>query len=1021
MIPLKLTIEGLYSYQKKQTIDFKALTESHLFGIFGTVGSGKSTILEAITFALYGKTDRLNLSGDNRNYNMMNLKSNKLFIEFDFKAGKDDVEYRVIVQAKRNSKKYDDVKKPERTIYISKNNDLIPITSEELEQVIGLSYDNFKRTVIIPQGKFQEFLQLGNTDRTRMMKELFNLNKYEMSLQVKNLEEKNNAQIQMTNGRLEQLGSTSENQLEDLEIKLKEVLQKIKSFTQQQKELQSKLQEQERLKELFYKLKETREYKTTLSTQKTTIEQLEKSLKAYEYCVLHFKTITDSIQHHEEKIKQIQQQISINEKQVKKYEQSFETINTQFKILQDQHKNLDLLKKEVEHIGNLIKVEKNKLLLEKNTARLTNGQKAVDKVILQLKTLEQNEEKYSKELLQLKKQLPNIQELTKAQKWHHEHKALNKNLEDTKKEQSHYSNQLKDSENDLDIQIKNYKTHLANTSKEHWIEIIEELKLKQETKQKEIAEGINKLLVHSGLEIFAKNLKPGDPCPLCGSIQHPLPLNSKDLTRQIDLKKEEEKRINSYIKRLEQTLTIIHRHNAEIKPIKFQLELLSKKEIEVSNELNQHQNTCIEKYKDAHRVEEAIAMTGVTEEKINQLELLITDNKNLLSTTVKKKEQYQNELQNIQTELNEYKHTIKLVSDQIPQIISEKYVNSDNLTVQKNILEKKIIDITNSYSQIQKQVDEAGIKLNQHKGSLQAQQLFLGDEQKELTQTRNKLNEKIKASPYNTSTEIIDVLKQNISVDETKEKINSYYQQLHTADKQINELTLQIGNRAYNPEQYQFLHQKHEGVQNELSNFTRISGEIESKLKDEREKLELKKVLHKKHKELTVRAENILTLKRLFHKSGFVNYISSVFLQNLCQTANERFFKMTRQKLSLELNTDNNFEVRDYMNGGKLRSVKTLSGGQTFQAALSLALALSDNIQSQTETKQNFFFLDEGFGSLDKESLDIVFSTLKNLRKENRIVGLISHVEEMQQEIPTFLSITQDEETGSWVKESWNQ
>ena len=88
MIPIQLTIKGLYSYQEIQTIDFTKLTAAHLFGIFGTVGSGKSSILEAITFAIYGKTDRLNLSGDNRNYNMMNLKSDELLIDFVFETGK---------------------------------------------------------------------------------------------------------------------------------------------------------------------------------------------------------------------------------------------------------------------------------------------------------------------------------------------------------------------------------------------------------------------------------------------------------------------------------------------------------------------------------------------------------------------------------------------------------------------------------------------------------------------------------------------------------------------------------------------------------------------------------------------------------------------------------------------------------------------------------------------------------------------------------------------------------------------
>ena len=85
MIPVSLHIEGLYSYQAKQEIDFTQLTRAQIFGIFGATGSGKSSILEAIAFALYGQSERLNQK-DNRAYNMVNLKSNRLLIDFDFKV-----------------------------------------------------------------------------------------------------------------------------------------------------------------------------------------------------------------------------------------------------------------------------------------------------------------------------------------------------------------------------------------------------------------------------------------------------------------------------------------------------------------------------------------------------------------------------------------------------------------------------------------------------------------------------------------------------------------------------------------------------------------------------------------------------------------------------------------------------------------------------------------------------------------------------------------------------------------------
>jgi exonuclease SbcC len=166
------------------------------------------------------------------------------------------------------------------------------------------------------------------------------------------------------------------------------------------------------------------------------------------------------------------------------------------------------------------------------------------------------------------------------------------------------------------------------------------------------------------------------------------------------------------------------------------------------------------------------------------------------------------------------------------------------------------------------------------------------------------------------------------------------------------------------------------------------------------------------------RMERLEVLKNLFQAKGFVNYVSSVYMQNLVNAANERFFKLTGHKLRLELTPKNDFEVRDFMNNGQTRHVKTLSGGQTFQASLSLALALADSIHYQRQTTENFFFLDEGFGSLDRESLQMVFETLKALRAENRIVGIISHVEELQQEIDAYIKITNTPESGSVVVSS---
>ena len=159
MKPLTLVLEGLYSYRTRTVIDFEKLTQSGLFGIFGPVGSGKSAILEGITFALYGETARM--SRNERSYNMMNLRSDRLFIEFIFQVR--GARYKFNAASKRNSQDFNDIRNVKRRAYRREGGEWIPLdgsVTENAKEIIGLNYDNFRRTIIIPQGQFQEFLQL---------------------------------------------------------------------------------------------------------------------------------------------------------------------------------------------------------------------------------------------------------------------------------------------------------------------------------------------------------------------------------------------------------------------------------------------------------------------------------------------------------------------------------------------------------------------------------------------------------------------------------------------------------------------------------------------------------------------------------------------------------------------------------------------------------------------------------------------------------------------------------------------
>jgi len=332
---------------------------------------------------------------------------------------------------------------------------------------------------------------------------------------------------------------------------------------------------------------------------------------------------------------------------------------------------------------------------------------------------------------------------------------------------------------------------------------------------------------------------------------------------------------------------------------------------------------------------------------------------------------------------------------------------------------QKYHEIENAYNMANNKISILREDKSALSGKLDANHITLDQIIASKSSTDNTIQEKLYRSKYATLADVEKVLAQPMDIEQEKKKISKFKESLNLLEKQLIELKAEIGDQKYDKVFYQQIQFSISQISEDINLRNQQHGIYENELKKLKDDLKKQKELIKSVTQLQSRAEDIKNIKQLFKGSGFVNYISSVYLQELCHAANDRFYKLTKQKMSLEVTDDNNFQIRDFMNGGKTRNIKTLSGGQTFQAALSLALALADNIQKITESKQNFFFIDEGFGSLDKESLDIVFDTLKSLRKESRIVGVISHVEEMQQEIDMHLKIVNDEEKGSTIECSW--
>ncbi|MDE6274125.1 MAG: SMC family ATPase, partial [Clostridiales bacterium] len=186
-------------------------------------------------------------------------------------------------------------------------------------------------------------------------------------------------------------------------------------------------------------------------------------------------------------------------------------------------------------------------------------------------------------------------------------------------------------------------------------------------------------------------------------------------------------------------------------------------------------------------------------------------------------------------------------------------------------------------------------------------------------------------------------------------------------------------------------------------------------LKDSEEKLVKKRALEKEHAEAKRQAELFERLKKLFEGNKFMEFVAEEYLQNVTRNASGRLLTLTDGRYFLRY--DGGFSVGDNFNGGNARGVYTLSGGETFLVSLSLALALSAEICARSLRPIEFFFLDEGFGTLDERLVDTVMDSLFKLKSENFSIGIISHVEELKHRIDRKLTVKKaTEKHGSQIQ-----
>ncbi|GAB2557980.1 AAA family ATPase [Spirosoma areae] len=1030
MIPIKLAIQGLYSYQDLQEIDFQRLIGSSVFGIFGKVGSGKTSLLEAISFALYGETERLH-SRDNRLYNMMNLKSKYLKIDFEFRAGADQQLYKFIYEAKRHPKKHHEIGPGERRTFIWQENDWHPIGNEKEDvsilskQIIGLDYSNFKRTIIIPQNQFREFLELSPTDRTKMMNQLFKLEQYDLAGYVKKLSKINDDQLAELRGLLAPLEAVTPEAIEQAETEI----ETLKVYIREKDTLIEQFEPQER--RLIYSQKkaetllETRQELAKWLTREAHYQQIEQTVRHYEQCQLVFQSDFENLGKRQTK----QEALSRNEQEVQ-YQldsviQQLPAIQAAYDAAKTAYENREQIQKQIDELRDveIIRGSQDTLARLNQQQRATNT--ALDRQKEHISKRKLNINQYQLTIDRLVGEESDLERLYKVQNWFTAYTPLKKQADSLQDQIAKYDakvEQLKHQKGDALTDFPAvWAAYTLKTLPAHIDQELAQLKASQQTCETTYQQT---LLKHE-LQRYAESLTEGVACPLCGSEHHPVVHNDIDAAKAA--LQQSENAVNAIRQQIEETTTLRLTINSLETELRAALEngkrLIDERAV-VVRQLIDHEDAFIWP---EFTKEQEDAVAGAIQRE-NSYKKQLSEAQEAVRELLRQLEADETELSRLREQAAKADTDVAGISGQI-QSLTESLTFYTLPEISQLDL-KQIDNLRTSLADRHRQTKTNFDQADKRRNDLEKEQVGLQEQVQQLIKQQTEVVAEIvdleKVITKNLTKkglmrgQVEQILGSNLDVDAEKQRISEYHEKRLGLTNQLLDLEKELAENPFDPVALDTVQNQLRTLRDQKDDLNKAFGQCTNILATLKRQWTEKQAHQQRHDDLDLRRQDLKKMDELFRAQGFVNYVSSVYLKNLCESANDRFFKLTNNQLKLELDEKNNFQVRDFINGGEVRSVKTLSGGQTFQAALSLALALSDNIQHLTKAKQNLFFLDEGFGTLDKDSLQTVFKTLKALRSENRVVGVISHVEELQQEVDTYIR-AEASENGSRIVRSWDE
>lgn len=890
MRPIRLSLQYFGSYTDKQTIDFDLLGTKGLYLITGDTGSGKTTIFDAILYALYGS-----MSGDYRSKDTTILRStmaqetDKTEVELVFEFN--GIHYTVTRWMKymRSKERGAGITQSDPGATMSWHGCLTPISKTtqvdaKIKEILGISREQFSQIAMIAQGDFMKLLMANTEERRKLFRMIFRTENY------KTIQE-----------RISKEFLEEEKRLGDEKVKLNTIIGMVQC------------DEDSPLRVQLYQAKNNNGF-TPISVMIETIQNILKEDQSKK------KELTQKKLEQQDIIDASKKNIGIIEshaesaKQLPIEQEKLKDLTNVQKPAKDQA--LNTAKAEEPRIKELTE-QANKIEGTLNAYEdLTNWKRTLSSASTTLEDINKPE---------VGRKVKNERAFSTLE---NERKKLTDeqtSLGNPDKEKTEVENKLKE--------FKQYQQDLTKLCNNRRQLSTEQGSLKNLNEKAELAENklsrMTSLFYSAQAGILAEKLEEGQPCPVCGSTHHPVKAEkAQDVPSEEELK---------------------------------QLESKAKK---LRNEANEQSNTCSGLIKTIEEEEKRLTKLGWS---IDEAELAnfptriatlenyikeLSDKVNrikeipdLIKKLDTKRENLENEKEAITKEETNAKNDIKTANEQIADL-QKRCEYTD-----KNAAQKAIEDLRKEAKELQTAINNADKELQDILGDIKKVMGIIKTHENNL-KTVGTLNRDDESAKLQMAQKTVDDITPFIDTIVGRETNNlNALEQLQSEATQLERIE----------KRYQWLKPLNDTV----------SGQVSGK-----EKIMLETYIQSAYFERIIRKANLRLLK---------------MTNNQYELRRQQVAANNRDKTGLDL------DVVDHHNG-KIRTVKSLSGGESFMASLSLALGLSDEIQSSCGgIHLNTMFVDEGFGSLDEESRILARNTLQKLSQEgNRLIGVISHVPELK-------------------------